>query len=400
MPRAGVVASVLLVVALVTAPAAAGLTVTSPAGTPERQLLTNRTNTSDILRLPSTNESGLGTATLNLSMALSAQWQSGRDTIDREALARRVRTVEDSAVKTRLLMETLRSVNARISTLLARERQARLAYADGPLQKDQYLTRLGAIYAEAAELETTLETIQDLLNEEVTDDPQSVTDTLLRARARLALITGPLRAELMKAVQGTGPSPLVYVGVSPAGVTLAAVRGDQFVHATARFDHFAEPPATDPAGVSAAIDRWATLYPTVWDPSRVSFRGLGGTYRASLPFSGGRLISYLDATTLEIYRETQFKDLADVPMQFAVATTQDNLRLVVERSYPGGPLHIRFTTSDGDPLDGLVRVNGLAVGETGADGLLWTLTPGGQFTVSVDYGDRQLTVVVEPTSEF
>lgn len=398
MPSRGSVVLVVILVVTVTAPVVAAPAL-GPTGDPSQQTLQNRTNTSNVLGLDETTRSGLGRTDMNLSAALSLQWESGRARIDVGALERRFEHAQNDSERLDVLLRGLTEVHARLDALLALERQTRMAYLNGSLSTSRYLERLGAIDARARGVAEMLDRIEQIGDTAEIDSSQTLTNRELRARARLALLLGPLRTQLADAVRGLGESPVMYLGASSNGVTVSSVVAGDFVHETTRFDNFA---ASNPGSASSAgeaLDRWAELYPDVWDATLVDFTGLRGAYRASLPFTGGHLVSYLDAMTLEVYREIQHKDLPGPPMSEPVVEGRDGVEVAVQRSYPGGPLHVTFETTDGLPRDGTVRVNGIDVGQTGADGELWAITPQGQFTVTIDYGDRQLTVVISPGDE-
>lgn len=398
MPSRGSVMLVLIMVVTVSTPVVAAPAL-GPIGPPSQQTLQNRTNTSNVLGLDETAQSGLGRTDLNLSSALSLQWDSGRARINAGALDRRFEQAQNDTERFDVLLTGLTEVHTRLDDLLAVERQTRNAYLNGTLATSRYLERLGAIDSRAREVREMLDRIEQLGDTADIDNSQTLTNRELRARARLALLLGPLRTHLADGVMGMGESPVMYLGASPEGVTLSSVVAGDLVHETTRFDNFA---ASNPGSASSAgeaLDRWAQLYPDVWDATLVDFTGLRGAYRASLPFTGGHLVSYLDAMTLEVYREIQQKDLPGPPMGDPVVEGRNGAEVAVQRSYPGGPLHVTFETRDGEARDGTVRVNGINVGRTGLDGELWAITPRGQFTVTIDYGDRQLTVVMSPGDE-
>jgi hypothetical protein len=388
--------AVLLAAALalsLAAPAVALSTLGSATDAPPAALQ-NRTNTSNVLTLPETNRSGLGQSEVDLSAALETQWEGARARIDREALERRVREAGSDAARSEALRATLARLEDRLDAILARERESRQAYLAGELTTTAFLNRLGIIDSDAREVMETVSMVDRLSDEFDLRNGGDLANRILRLRARLALVTGPLRQAMAGGVLGTARPPIVYVGAADTGVTLASVSDEQFVHETVRFDNFAPVDPTTTSSAEEALNTWAEIYPTVWSPSRIDFTGLLGAYRVSLPFDGGRLVSYLDATTLSVYGEIQYKSLPGPSLEAPVVEQRDGMQVSVQRSYPGGPLRVVFESTTGTPRDGVIRVNGIAVGTSGADGTLWTITPSGQFTVTVDYGDRQLTVVL------
>lgn len=386
----------LLVTALALGLAAPAVAGPGLDGAPEAAptALQNRTNTSNVLTLPETNRSGLGQSEVDLSAALGMQWSGARNRIDRDALERRVREAGSEAARAEALGAALDRVDRRLEALLERERQNRQAYLADELSTTAFLNRLGVIDDSARDLMATVSVVDTLSDEYDLRTEGDLANRVLRLRARLALITGPLRQALAGGVEGFETPPVTYVGAGDTGVTLASVTDGQFVHETVRFDNFAPVDPTTTSSAEEALNTWAEIYPTVWSPSRIDFTGLLGAYRVSLPFDSGRLISYLDATTLAVYGEIQYKSLPGPPLDAPVVEQRDGIQVSVRPSYPGGPLRVQFESIGGTPRDGVVRVNGIAVGTSGSDGTLWTITPDGQFTVTVDYGDRQLTVVL------
>jgi len=77
-----------------------------------------------------------------------------------------------------------------------------------------------------------------------------------------------------------------------------------------------------------------------------------------------------------------------VPTQ-RTTKVQDGLEVTVDRSYVGGPLRVTVINADtGESVDATVRIgqNGQesqSVGTTDGPGSVWTLTPDGEFTITV-----------------
>ncbi|MFB6104651.1 MAG: hypothetical protein ABEJ57_06150 [Halobacteriaceae archaeon] len=391
---------VLALIGLLTvATAVAGGATTGPSPAPDATTaeFVNRTNTSNVLRLPSTNRSGLVDPTTDLSTALSVQ---DRRTSWRLATYSLTEAFEAAGTDAQRLAVLQRGVDRAVraaTRLRTQQRHALIAYQNGSIDGETLLNRLAALQASAKALDQFVARIAALNQGEAIPTDDTVKTRVLRVRAELAMLNTPVRRLVMTAVRGQTDAPLLYLGVGDTGITLSTVREGVFVHDTVRLDNFADEPGTSNA--SAALDRWAALYPSVWDDGRVDFTGLSGAYRAALPFEGGDLVSYLDASTLAVYSETQSKTVTDLPLGPPVTSQRDELVVTVNRTYPGGPLRVAFHTATGDPLDGVVRVNGRRVGTTGADGVLWTVGPADQFAVTVSYGDRQIAVVVTPTGD-
>jgi len=357
----------------------------------------NRTNTSNVLRLPAINRSTLADPDLDLSTALSMQDRRTNWRLARYTVTESFEAAASDAGRLAVLEAAVARAEQAVARLRQDQRQALTAYRNGSADAETLLDRLGALQVSARGLDRFATRIAALNQGDAVPTDASVKNRLLRVRAELGMLTSPVRRIVADGVSGRATAPPLFVGVGEAGVTVSTVQDDVFIHDTVRLDNFADEPGTSNA--SEAIDRWATLYPDVWDDGRVDFTGLNGAYRAALPFAGGELVSFLDASTLAIYSETQSKTVADLPPGPPVTSVREELVVTVNRTYPGGPLRVAFHTDTGAPLDGVVRVNGRRVGTTGADGVLWTVGPADQFAVTVDYGDRQIAVVVTPTTE-
>lgn len=356
----------------------------------------NRTNTSDVLRLPSINRSAVATPDLDLSTALSMQdvrthWRLLGYTVEE-----RFDHADSEADRRAILTRAVNRAEQGVTVLRQQQRRALTAYTNGSIDGERLLARLGQLQTAARALDGFVSLVSRLNQVNATATDETVKNRLLRVRAELAMVVSPVRSLVADAVAGQAPMPTLFVGVGDTGVTLSTVRAGTFLHDTVRLDHFADQPGSSNA--SEALARWAELYPEVWDDGLVDFTGLNGAYRAALPFDGGHLVSYLDATTLTVYSETQSKTVTALPTGPPVTSSRDELVVTVNRTYPGGPLRVSFHSDTGEPLDGVVRVNGRRVGRTGADGVLWTIGPAEQFAVTVDYGDRQVALVVTPTT--
>ena len=78
-----------------------------------------------------------------------------------------------------------------------------------------------------------------------------------------------------------------------------------------------------------------------------------------------------------------------------MTATTGTLRVTVQRSTETGPLLVTASDSDTDAtVDGTVAIDGQRVGETGSDGALWTVEPGGDYTLTVTSDGRRTTVTV------
>lgn len=395
MARPATVFAVVCLVVIGTGVAGGTATLTSEPEAVSAVDTVNRTNTSNVLRLPSINRSAVTDPDFDLSTALSIQSVRTNWRLEAYTVTERFDATNTTAGQETVLLDAVTRAEQAVTELRAAQRSVVEAYHNRSIDADTLLTSLATLQTTADAISRYITRLTQLNQGDDSPALDSVQTRLLRVEAELPILDSPLRNLIADIVTGAESPHTLFIGVGGDGITLSTVERDSFIHHTVRFDNFADQPGTSNA--SEALDRWAMVYPEVWDDGAVDFTGLSGAYRAALPFPGGDLVSYLDATTLGVYSETQSKTVDDLPLGPPTTSVRDELIVTVNRTYPGGPLRVAFLSDAGTPLDGVVRVNGRRVGTTGDDGVLWTIGPADQFAITVDYGDRQVALVVTPT---
>jgi hypothetical protein len=191
----------------------------------------------------------------------------------------------------------------------------------------------------------------------------------------------------------------VYFEASATGIVISRAAGNSYTreaflgsqYRVGGVDQFAQ---SEQAPISAAYDQARRLYP--WtienDITNPSATGFGNTsvYRITIDHTQGTLISYLDGTTTQVFRELQDKRLSALPTESAANTTT-NLTLVVNRTHDSGPMEVLVREFNSTrTVDAQVSVGNQVVGRTGADGRFWTVEPRGAVTVTAvaPDGDR------------
>jgi hypothetical protein len=97
---------------------------------------------------------------------------------------------------------------------------------------------------------------------------------------------------------------------------------------------------------------------------------------------------YLDASTTDVFREDQTRDLDTVPVRTVATNASTTVKLTVNSTHETGPLAIELTRPGTDnPVEGAVYVDGTFVGTTGSDGTLWTIDTRGETSVRVETDD-------------
>ncbi|MFB6082419.1 MAG: hypothetical protein ABEJ67_06315 [Halanaeroarchaeum sp.] len=352
-------------------------------------------NTSDVLVLDTIGASTFDRADLVVTAALDAQTGALENAFARYRVAAAVEAADSPAAKRTVLQNASRWARERTAALLSAERTARQRYLAGDTTAAEYLTELGRLHRRASAVETTVNAIDDLEEENGFD---AQVDRLL---PDLHTLQGPIRAALADAVAGEGVSGRTFVAVSGNGVVLAQIRDGTYVRETMRLDNRDD--AIGQMTFDQAETRFNELYP--WASSvkqRISMGALGpDTFVVEFTHTHGTIDATLDASTRQIFREIQTKRLAETPADPMLLTTDNETRVVVSRAYAGGPLKINVTDTNGTALDAAVSVNGTTVGRTGEDGIRWTISPAGTYDVVVDgpYGQVSMQVTATDPSD-
>ncbi|MFB6136495.1 MAG: hypothetical protein ABEJ04_07020 [Halobacteriaceae archaeon] len=353
-------------------------------------------NTTAMLPLPGGARTAFVTPTVALSPALRSQYGDLASGLSRYALDERLAAARSPDARRDVLYAALSRASRRVDRLGERERTARGAFANGTVAPDAYVRTLAELDAASSEFDPLVARVL------AATDNVSETDAVERRarllRADFAVLGGPVRSHVDRALQGRAERGRVYVAATRDGVVLSMVANGTYVREIYRADN--RDAATGATDVGTARDRFTDLYPWAANHSAESLtrRVDADTFRFTSRHSHGTLVSYLDGSTSAVYREVQYLSLAAVPTYPAVRSRRSDLSVAVNRTYPGGPLRVRVL-EDGAPVDATVRVNGTVVDRTGEDGVLWTVSPAHEFVVTVSRGDVQLPVIVAPVRD-
>lgn len=290
------------------------------------------------------------------------------------------------------IRERINLIRDRVSAVQTAHREARGAYLDGSLSRAGLARKLAILDARAAALES-LRTTVERRTASLNPQPRSTLTSAQNLEATLETLRGPAIRRLRDHFVGNDSTDVVYVSVAgPQGLVLATVEDDTFyrdaVDESQRNpdgeDSFSQ---TGEPEISVALRRAAALYPWAFENGNAAapLRGYGNTavYRITVQHTQGRLSTYLDGATSNVFREIQQLRVGAVTPTSERVTTAEGLRLTINRTYDTGPMEVRVAQNGtGIPLDAAITVDGVVVGRTGEDGRLWTVQPVGQIPVT------------------
>jgi hypothetical protein len=373
--------------------------------------ITTVNETTNQLTIPAADvrQSGYNGTGIDISTAAQAWSAQHHHRHDALSFEERFRRTDSNAKRSQLVRDRLTAIEAKQEALDRRQDTAIRQYARGEISAAAFLRTRLVVHAEASEL---LETLDSIASAPDTAPDYSLSDSLtIRLRSidgELRTLTGPIGTELQSGLTTSTGAP-IYLEASGDGYMLATVTDDQYVRETrldgARdadlADEFLSTAANDgnpdTDQLDVADERAAMLYPWLYERQRPSFTyyGTSGIYELTANHPNGELTAYLDGGTTDVFYEKQFRDLSSVRTTDTERNVNGTLRVTVQRSSETGPLLVSAANNETSAtVDGTVSIDGQPVGSTGSDGVLWTVEPRGNYTVTVADGSSRTTVTV------
>ncbi|WP_396610868.1 hypothetical protein ACH9L7_11640 [Haloferax sp. S1W] len=316
----------------------------------------------------------------------------------------RIRSASDDGVRQQLILGEINQIEQRAIALQSAQRNAIEAYNSGGISARELLVELARIDAEARELNERRIELREISAQ--TPDFSVDPGRLAALERELDTFTGPVREQAVSVLTGAETPTRFFVRTSEDGLVLSVITDDTYIREAYRSDLRNR----DESGVTPteALDKVAENYPYVWD-SRATQNGAdvvgaGNSYLVRVNHDRGQLFAYVDSGSAKVFKEAQIRPLDTISNGTMATEVKDGLNLSVNRTYPGGPLRIQLTeTETGDPVDANVTIGLEAsresslLGRTGADGTIWTVSPGSRFTITVIKGNAAVVLTVSPT---
>ena len=360
----------------------------------------------NVLSLPdgSINASAVETQYADLGPGLEFDRSVAQMRLRTLTTVERVRSAAPGDQRQRLILGELNEIEQQVVTLRSAQQKAFSAYAAGSISARALLLRLASIDAQARELEHRRSRLRELAQQ--TEGLGLSTQRFANLERQLDTFTGPVRHRVGNIVTGQNETARVYVATSVDGVVLSTLADGRYVREAYRGDlrNFDVSSSLTP---EEALNITAEQYPVVWDlrANSTAVVGAGSVYSVSVTHEYGVLTTLIDTGTKKVFMESQTRTLESFPATNTVTRSRDNLRMTVNRSYPGGPVRISLVNArTGDPVNTNITVgpasggNSDFVGYTGSDGVLWAISPAEEYTVFAIKGNAVVAINAKPLS--
>ncbi|QDX40370.1 hypothetical protein [Salarchaeum sp. JOR-1] len=354
-------------------------------------------NTSRIFPLPGAQRSNFTAPDASVMASIRMGVADATWTLSRESLARTLDAATTQAERQRVLENATENAASAVDALLERERAARRAYLDGDSTAERYVTTLGELQARADHLLSYIGPRNDPARHSLlsyADRGSALRATLFSLQAEVTPLVTDTGASAAFAVRG-GFSDRFSVLASPDGFALSTISDGLYQRTVYRPD-LLDSTVDRTVSITDLGERTDALYP--WALAGDGFVSSGTytfdgyAYRVRITHLDGTIISYVDASSGQPYHETRETALSVVATDPGWTNTSGNYTLAVNRSYPGGPLRVSVT-HNGSAVRAPISIGGARVGTTGVDdGVLWTLAPRGEFTVTATVDGREVRV--------
>lgn len=392
-----------------TAPGTTADVSVADTANPTNDTLTNHTNQSRILAVPepAVQTTTLRSATLDLGPAAEFSGNLTAVRMETAAVESYIDGAEESEERQRRIRASLRDVEQEADALRERRQAAIQAYNRGEISTEEFLVELATVGARAEAYEARVATLQQSAGE--TDDWTEQEESRVKSRIesvryQLRALGGPVSDRAAAAIRGTAPTTRVFVTTGPQGYELTTITNGTYVREAFR-GAVRENNRSASLTPSTAADVVDQSYPIIskhgGDPGVI---GSGTTYVVTMPRNGSTLTAFVDSESERVFKEYQRIPLDEFHDGSTETNVKSGLRLTVNRSYPGGPVRVYVTDAEtGEPANTTITIaqnggQGVVVGRTGADGVLWTLSPRGRYTVFASREGQAASGFVETNS--
>lgn len=367
---------------------------TDDSGTPLQQI--------SVLDVPAgaVDRSGVDGHYVDLGPSVGLSANATTERLRTLGMVERIQRAETTELRRERLRTALRNLESSVDELDDRQTVAVEGYGQGELSAQELLVALIRVSIVGEELNDRRTRLEELAADTRGFDIDR--GRLASIGNRLSAFDGPVRAHARSVLDGDAGPHRFYVATGPESVVVSAVVGDAYLREAYRGD--LRNGAGDTIELEVALDIVADSYPVIWNTTREQTQVFGGgeTYPVRIGHSRGDLTAFVDSDAQIVYAEHQRHPLETVVADQRLQAAGDDVQLVVNHTYPGGPVQVHARDpATGDPVDATVRIKAgptppERIGTTGRDGTLWTVSPNRQYTVTVEARGENVSTVVGP----
>jgi hypothetical protein len=351
-------------------------------------------NTTSVLLLTGETTTGYARSTVDVGPVVSATRGVIGIELRKRVVTNRLERATTVDRRRQVLRQETEQLSEEIADLQRAEERALARYDRGEISGEELLRVLATIDTEARRAEELVGLLQDEVSQ--VQFLSATGDELQSLQVELATLSGPVREHAGQVFRGEAAPTRIHVTVAGEAVALSMLRENTYVR------EVTEPANLDPGSddrfesENEVINRIGELYPWAWTGDTSSVRTYtnfeNGFYRINVDHDHGRLTSYVDGGTQDVFREIQHKSLSRMPTGPTAVERENGTLLRVNRSFAGGPVRIRATDNVTDrPVGGTVYLGDTRVGQT-AGGRLWLLGPAGEYDVRLVTARGNVTV--------
>jgi len=278
--------------------------------------------------------------------------------------------------------EELDEIEAGIDDLETKEQSAIQSFSSDELEPRELAVELARIHLNAAALRERTEVIESHADSEIDNDRFETIEYDLR------LLESPLRAHAVEVLRGERSANRIMIETGNDELVLSAIDDDEYIREANRKGLRGSGQST--LSPERAEEITEQRYPTLWNRSTSwSSDGTDSVFMMSVLFERGELRTFIDGTSEQTFIEHQQIPLEMVETGESTNKVQDGLNVTVEQTYASGPMRITVTDADSDePVAATVTVGqdgqeSQPVGTADEDGVVWAISPRGQFTITV-----------------
>jgi hypothetical protein len=362
-------------------------------------------NTSNYLALPdgADTRNRFGNATLDFGATVAADSARLQESLDSQIAIEAFRAAPNSSAKTESLRRAANDLENRTAALDRHQKRTIEQFAADRISTEMLFRRIAEIDSRARAIYSSTQRIERIAeNTEGYVVPFDLSARFNNIEQRAGLLYTGWRSNVRESLAGTqGSRQYLLSGTNDALVAAGAVNG-QYVR-EAYIDSQYQRGGNDrfDGSLSDALDYVYELYPWAEANQRPPYSDIdtlvGSVYQVEINHQQGRLLTYLDGSTGNVFLEIQQTRLSTLPVAETVTETNESadLSLRTNLTYPTGPMELTVrNTATGTPADARITVDGQFVGETGTDGSLWTVQPDETARIVATDGDDRVVLDV------